>query len=194
VKTLLEACAPRPEILSDTFSPEIFTAAVRPVVDAYEGKAGAFIDGAYTDPVLFFGKATYPTDGMKQVVEGVCRRLRGLGADAIYRLDTAFGGGKTHILIALTHIALGDRDALRSSVGGVVSPDLVPDSTVSLAVVDGSTADIERSEGGRMDRFGRRWRSRSRVANSAHWPPTARAARRPGRNTSTFCSVAAGSA
>jgi len=152
VKTLLEACAPRPEILSDTFSPEIFTAAVRPVVDAYEGKAGAFIDGAYTDPVLFFGKATYPTDGMKQVVEGVCRRLRGLGADAIYRLDTAFGGGKTHILIALTHIALGDRDALRSSVGGVVSPDLVPDSTVSLAVVDGSTADIERSEGGRMVR------------------------------------------
>jgi Protein of unknown function (DUF499) len=144
---LFSACQPRPEILQDTFTVGLFTADVRPVVNAYRGITGDVIDRVYTDPELFFTQATYPTQGMRQVVEGVCRRLSGLGSDAIYRLDTAFGGGKTHILIALTHIAYGNRDVLRSSTSAIVDPSFIPSEPVSLAVIDGSKISVECPNG-----------------------------------------------
>lgn len=60
----------------------------------------------YTRPEIFFQK-TYLTNGLTNVLQKVARALAGRtdAGDRILNLQTAFGGGKTHILIALWHLA-----------------------------------------------------------------------------------------
>ncbi|MDR7416919.1 MAG: DUF499 domain-containing protein [Armatimonadota bacterium] len=69
----------------------------------------------YADPDLFFSR-TFPTAGLKTLLHDVLGRLTGTdpSAPAIIRLETGFGGGKTHNLIALAH-----------AVGGKVTPDII---------------------------------------------------------------------
>ena len=94
MKSALEACTPRAEIIRGTFNPEIFTAALSPIIEHYRGGT-AGIDTLYTDPHLFFGKATYPTQGLRTAVGEVFGRIAGdSNVPAIHRLETAFGGGK----------------------------------------------------------------------------------------------------
>lgn len=59
-----------------------------------------------------FSKKAYATDGMRMVISEVFSRLSGDNtALAIHRLETAFGGGKTHTLIACTYLAYRGRAA-----------------------------------------------------------------------------------
>ena len=58
----------------------------------------------YRDPDIFFEK-TYLTDGLKNIMNIVERRLNGLGGDPVIQIQTPFGGGKTHSLIAMYHKA-----------------------------------------------------------------------------------------
>lgn len=58
----------------------------------------------YQDPVQFF-RVTYPTEGLKAVLGGAIERLSGIGGDPVVGLQTAFGGGKTHTMLALYHLA-----------------------------------------------------------------------------------------
>ncbi len=58
----------------------------------------------YRDSDLFFRK-TYLTDGLKNLMSIVEKRLKGMGGDPIIQIQTPFGGGKTHSLIALYHNA-----------------------------------------------------------------------------------------
>ena len=105
MKTILETCQPRKSILQGTFNPEVFTAALSPVIQFYRN-GEAVIDSVYTDAETFFTEATYPTEGLRQTVSSVFRRIAGdQTAPSIYRLETSFGGGKTHSLIACVHIA-----------------------------------------------------------------------------------------
>ena len=69
------------------------------------------------------------------------RRLTGAGGEAaaIFRLDTSYGGGKTHGLIALVHAARGMRDV--ANVAEFVEPALVPAGPVRIAAFDGENAD-----------------------------------------------------
>ena len=100
MKSVYETCVPRQDIVSGTFNPELFTASLKQVTDRYAGKSVA--ESPYTDARLFFGEATYPTSGMKDLMSTALRRLSGdNGASAITRLETGFGGGKTHSLIGL---------------------------------------------------------------------------------------------
>ena len=106
--SILDACTPRQDILQGTFNPEIFTASLSAVLSFYAGKASG-LHAMYTDAGQFFGEATYPTDGLKMVVSEVFARLAGDNSvPAIHRLETAFGGGKTHALIACAHIGIGE--------------------------------------------------------------------------------------
>jgi len=58
----------------------------------------------YRDPVTFFHK-TYPTGGMVKLLATILARLAGKGAgEPIIQLQTPFGGGKTHSLVALYHL------------------------------------------------------------------------------------------
>jgi hypothetical protein len=67
----------------------------------YRGKAHP----VYQDPKLFLSQ-TFPTDGLKDLVSQVFGRLRQVpGSPAVIRLETAFGGGKTHAMAVLYHIA-----------------------------------------------------------------------------------------
>ena len=58
----------------------------------------------YKDPTQFFQK-TYQTDGLKNLLSIVEGRLKGQGGDPVIQIQTPFGGGKTHALIAMYHRA-----------------------------------------------------------------------------------------
>src|SRR5436309_3952539 len=60
----------------------------------------------YRDPRSFFQR-TYLTNGLKQLLLGALRRLDGKGGNPIIELQTNFGGGKTHSLLALYHLFSG---------------------------------------------------------------------------------------
>jgi predicted AAA+ superfamily ATPase len=60
----------------------------------------------YGKPDEFF-RRTFLTDGLRDLLLNAARRLRGEGGDPVVQLQTNFGGGKTHSLIALYHLATG---------------------------------------------------------------------------------------
>jgi predicted AAA+ superfamily ATPase len=60
----------------------------------------------YRLPTEFF-RRTYLTEGLKQLLSGALLRLSGKGGDPVIELQTNFGGGKTHAMLALYHLFLG---------------------------------------------------------------------------------------
>ena len=71
----------------------------------------------YREPVEFF-RRTYLTESLKHLLVGAIRRLAGKGGDPVVQLQTNFGGGKTHSMLALYHLlsgtASGDLDGIDS--------------------------------------------------------------------------------
>ena len=76
----------------------------------------------YRDPSEFF-RRTYLTDSLKQLLGGAVQRLAGMGGDPVVQLQTNFGGGKTHSMLALYHLFSG------TSVGGLSGMDAVIQET-----------------------------------------------------------------
>ncbi|HEX6899320.1 MAG TPA: Swt1 family HEPN domain-containing protein [Thermoanaerobaculia bacterium] len=60
----------------------------------------------YRNPVEFF-RRTYLTESLKSMLAGAVRRLSGKGGDPVVQLQTNFGGGKTHSMLALYHLFSG---------------------------------------------------------------------------------------
>lgn len=58
----------------------------------------------YEDATQFFA-FTYPTLPLRELVRDVARRLAGTSDKAVRRLELTYGGGKTHTLVTLRHIA-----------------------------------------------------------------------------------------
>lgn len=60
----------------------------------------------YKDPARFFDR-TFLTSSLRELGGGVVRRLCGISVEtsAVYNLTTQFGGGKTHALTLLYHLA-----------------------------------------------------------------------------------------
>lgn len=136
LRTVFDACEPRPEVLTGELREEIFAARLRDVI---EGRA----DDVYQKPAVFF-ENTYPTAGLKALAAEALGRLSGArpGNNAIIRLETAFGGGKTHNLIALRHLATGEVSA--DTIAEVVDVDLLPKpGAVRIAGVVGTDLDAE---------------------------------------------------
>ncbi|MGQ9851428.1 MAG: ATP-binding protein [Aggregatilineaceae bacterium] len=135
MQSIFATCEPRPEVLSGELREEIFAARLRDVV---EGCA----DTLYQRPETFFDN-TYPTEGLRLLLDEALGRLSGAKPtnNAIIRLETAFGGGKTHNLIALYHAATGSVPP-----DDFVDPQLIPEpGTVWVAGVVGS--DLEPTIG-----------------------------------------------
>jgi hypothetical protein len=59
----------------------------------------------YRDSATYFQK-TYLTQGLENLLGVVKKRLSGDGGDPVIQIQTPFGGGKTHSLIALYHKAV----------------------------------------------------------------------------------------
>jgi len=125
MKSLLESCHPKEDVLEGRLTEDTFAADLQAV---YAGKAPE----VYGNPVKFF-ENTFPTDGMKTLMKEAFGRLTGkdAGANPVIKLETSFGGGKTHSLIALYHAAkspqsvdleklLGPKLALRQPIRTVV--------------------------------------------------------------------------
>ena len=133
VPTIFDTCRPRADVLRGAVAEADFAADLAQVVTGHGSPE-------YVDPARFFAN-TWPTRGLKNLLANVCRRLSGAGGEAaaIFRLDTSYGGGKTHGLIALAHAARG-----LAGVGGVnefIDPALLPRGPVRLAAFDGENAD-----------------------------------------------------
>lgn len=61
----------------------------------------------YQNPALFYQR-TFITEGMRLLLDSVIKRLAGRGGDPVIQLQTAFGGGKTHTMLAVYHLAKGE--------------------------------------------------------------------------------------
>jgi hypothetical protein len=132
--TIFDLCNPRPDVLAGTSSDSDFAADLSHVIRGTGGPV------EYSDPTRFFAN-TYPTRGLKSLLANVCTRLSGQpgAVAAIFRLDTSFGGGKTHGLIALVHAARGMVRVANPSE--FLDPALVPTGEVRIAAFDGENAD-----------------------------------------------------
>ena len=60
----------------------------------------------YRDPGEFF-RRTFLTESLKRLLAGGTQRLAGKGGDPVVQLQTNFGGGKTHSMLALYHLFSG---------------------------------------------------------------------------------------
>jgi predicted AAA+ superfamily ATPase len=60
----------------------------------------------YLDPAEFF-RRTYLTESLKEMLSSALLRLSGNGGDPVIELQTNFGGGKTHSMLALYHLFSG---------------------------------------------------------------------------------------
>jgi hypothetical protein len=131
--TLFDICRPRQDVLDGAITMSDFAADLAQVLrgDAPED---------YQDPAKFFAN-THPTRGLKDLLWNVCLRLSGSKDQvaSIFRLDTNYGGGKTHALIALAHAARGLHGV--AQVDEFIAPDLLPRGHVRLAAFDGENAD-----------------------------------------------------
>jgi len=88
---------PHDDILAGRLTMDVFAA------DLWEVMQGRAPD-EYSTAERFFQK-TYMTEGLRNLLAVVERRLRGEGGDPVIQVQTPFGGGKTHSLIALYHKA-----------------------------------------------------------------------------------------
>ncbi|HWF58999.1 MAG TPA: Swt1 family HEPN domain-containing protein [Nitrospira sp.] len=60
----------------------------------------------YKNPAEFF-RRTFLTESLKRLLVGAVQRLAGKGGDPVVQLQTNFGGGKTHSMLALYHLVSG---------------------------------------------------------------------------------------
>ena len=97
MKPWREIAVPHPDVLEGTFLQSEFAADITAV---HTGKATP----EYQDATAFFQR-TFITEGMGLLLTSVAKRLNGQGGDPVIQLQTAFGGGKTHTMLAVYHLA-----------------------------------------------------------------------------------------
>ena len=131
LKPWREVVTPHRDVREGRFAQAEFAADLRQVV---RGEATA----EYGDPVSFFER-TFITDGLRDLIRTAARRLSGEGGDPVVELQTGFGGGKTHSLIALYHLASGTL-RLRGVDEALAEDDLSVPGGVRRAVFTGQWA------------------------------------------------------
>lgn len=134
LKPWREIAEPHEDVRRGTFVQAEFAADITRV---HTGTATA----EYQNPTLFFER-TFITEGMRLLLDSVVKRLCGLGGDPVIQLQTAFGGGKTHTMLAVYHLANGQVSA--SEMPGI--PNIIDQAGVCelprarMAVIDGIKA------------------------------------------------------
>ncbi len=101
LKPWRQVVQPHPDVRKGQYSLSEFSADLSEVV---QGRAMP----EYGDAQEFF-RRTYLTRGLQDLIVNCFRRLNGEAADPVVQLQTNFGGGKTHSLLALYHLAGGIR-------------------------------------------------------------------------------------
>ena len=133
---ITKSCTPRADVLGGGLADNHFAAQLDQVVRNPTGYP------VYGDPNAFFA-ITYPTSGLRQLLTWTFGRISGAhipGAEhGVIRLATSFGGGKTHGLMAVYHLARGARPP---DLADFVDPALVP-AKCRVAAVVADTLDPE---------------------------------------------------
>ena len=131
--TIYELCQPRADVLEGRVRDEDFAADLSQVL---KGTAPEL----YKNPAIFFAN-THPTRGLRDLFLAVVDRLTGSGSQlgSILRLDTSYGGGKTHGLIGLRHI-LTAADQI-PNLAEFIDQARLPRAPVTVAAFDGENAD-----------------------------------------------------
>ena len=143
---VLKSCQPRKDLLSGSINLEIFTASLNQVANFYKGqKSGHPI---YTDADTFFSEGTHFTEEMKLVLRDVVSRLGGDStASALKRLETGFGGGKTHTLIACLHLAKKGKE-LAPYVSEFIGENLLPEpGSIDVVAIAGDLVPVKEARG-----------------------------------------------
>jgi predicted AAA+ superfamily ATPase len=99
LKPWREVVTPHRDVASGRYQQAEFAA------DLWQVHLGEGTD-EYKNPVEFF-RRTYLTESLKRMLVGAVRRLSGEGGDPVVQLQTNFGGGKTHSMLALYHLFSG---------------------------------------------------------------------------------------
>jgi hypothetical protein len=132
MKAFHTIAVPHRDILEGRLTMDVFAA------DLWEVSQQRGAD-EYRDADTFF-KKTYPTEGLKNLLSVVEKRLQGAGGDSVIQLQTPFGGGKTHALIAMYHkaaewgakkaVMVGTAlDATKETLWGVLEKRLAGETT-----------------------------------------------------------------
>ncbi|WP_017183457.1 DUF499 domain-containing protein [Sphingobium xenophagum] len=148
LKPWREVVEPHQDVATGEFQQAEFAADLAKV---HSGSAPA----EYRDPKQFFSR-TYLTEGLSTLLVGAAKRLSGTGGDPVVELQTNFGGGKTHSMLALYHMAgttpvqdLSGLDQLLETNG------LTVPSGINRAVLVGTSRgpqDVLNADGGRKIR------------------------------------------
>ena len=99
LKPWREVVTPHKDVASGRYQQAEFAA------DLWQVHLGEGTD-EYRNPVEFF-RRTYLTESLKGMLVGAVHRLSGQGGDPVVQLQTNFGGGKTHSMLALYHLFSG---------------------------------------------------------------------------------------
>ena len=99
LKPWREVVTPHKDVASGRYQQAEFAA------DLWQVHLGEGTD-EYKKPVEFF-RRTYLTESLKHMLVGAVQRLSGQGGDPVVQLQTNFGGGKTHSMLALYHLFSG---------------------------------------------------------------------------------------
>jgi uncharacterized protein len=132
MKPWREITVPHRDVLEGTFQQSEFAADITAV---HTGKATP----EYQEAVAFFDR-TFITEGMRLLLTQVAQRLAGKGSEPVIQLQTAFGGGKTHTMLAVYHLAT--RKSALSELAGIPqllnSVGLTDIARARVAVLDGT--------------------------------------------------------
>lgn len=132
MKPWREVAVPHQDVLEGTFQQSEFAADITAV---NTGKASR----EYQDAAAFFDR-TFITEGMGLLLMQVAQRLAGRGGEPVVQLQTAFGGGKTHTMLAVYHLAT--RKCALSDLAGIPAlvdrAGLMDVPQARVAVLDGT--------------------------------------------------------
>lgn len=112
---------PHKDILEGRLTMDVFAA------DLWKVFKGEAVDD-YNNPDSFFQK-TYQTFGLRNLLKITGKRLKGEGGDSVIQIQTPFGGGKTHSLIALYHAYTNGKyfeNAIKAKVVVIVGTAISP--------------------------------------------------------------------
>lgn len=112
LKPWREIVRPHPDVASGRYAQAEFAADLAQV---HRGEGAE----EYRDPAEFF-RRTFLTEGLTRLLSLAMLRLSGRGGDPVIELHTNFGGGKTHSMLALYHLADHPRPASLPGVDGLM--------------------------------------------------------------------------
>ncbi len=112
LKPWREVVTPHKDVASGRYQQAEFAA------DLWQVHLGEGTD-EYRKPVEFF-RRTYLTESLKRLLVGAVERLAGRGGDPVVQLQTNFGGGKTHSMLALYHLFSGTAPSELAGIDAVM--------------------------------------------------------------------------